>query len=205
MDEDASDSTKIYFLECLLGGFLITVWQISSIVIAAVSGDSGIDAAIAYLSMMLYSPMLFFVTSVVISSLGHGNISKLVHGVLTTIIGLIFFTLIHSVAFTTYFADSSNTSELFNSIIIFILPCVIAGVLGSVLHIIVASHTTKTEGNANYLIESQEDTMSIPAMLDGIRKGQMNLNIKLSQMEADLEANTSKLNSQRLNELLYGR
>jgi hypothetical protein len=74
-----------------------------------------------------------------------------------------------------------------------------------VLFCILSSHKTKTKGDVNDFIESQEETMSIPAMLDGIRKGQMNLNIKLSQMETDLEANTSKLNSQRLNELLYGR
>jgi len=201
MDEDLPDPTKIYFWECLLGGFLITVWQISSIVIAAISGDSGIAAGIAYLSMMLYFPMFFFVTSVVISSLGHGGTSKLVHGVLTTIIGLTFFTLIHIL----YIADSSGTSEIIHPSINFIMSCMVGGVLGSGLHIIVASHKTKTKGDVNDFIESQEETMSIPAMLDGIRKGQMNLNIKLSQMETDLEANTSKLNSQRLNELLYGR
>jgi uncharacterized membrane protein len=197
MDEDLPDPTKIYFWECLLGGFLITVWQISCIVIAAISGDEGI----AYLSMMLYFPMFFFVTSGVISSLGYGGTSKLVHGVLTTIIGLTFFTLIHIL----YIADSSGTSEIIHPSINFIMSCMVGGVLGSVLHIIVASHKTKTKGDVNDFIESQEETMSIPAMLDGIRKGQMNLNIKLSQMETDLEANTSKLNSQRLNELLYGR
>jgi hypothetical protein len=130
MDEDLPDPTKIYFWECLLGGFLITVWQISCIVIAAISGDEGI----AYLSMMLYFPMFFFVTSGVISSLGYGGTSKLVHGVLTTIIGLTFFTLIHIL----YIADSSGTSEIIHPSINFIMSCMVGGVLGSVLHIIVA-------------------------------------------------------------------
>ena len=200
--DDEFEDLRFKIIGCIFGAILINLWPYFSLISSVIMTDTNIEAAFMVLTLMIYFPMFFLITSYAISSLGHNGGSRFMHGFVTTLIAIILFYILFTIisSFALNEGDDFTTPEMS-----LILSLLVAGCMGSLLHVVVSKLGEPESNYQDFQYDEDGNIEGINQMLHGIRKGIMNLEIKVENLNENVKSNTSKLESNAIYQLIYGQ